>query len=59
MTRPKAIDWPGIARHAYEAYAEYRLWRDYRGRPLPQWQNVKPNIQQAWIVAAKAVAERV
>ena len=59
MSRPKAIEWNGIARHAYEAYAESRLWRDYRGSPLPQWVDVDEKIQLAWVAAAKAVAERV
>lgn len=36
----------------YEAYAEARNWKDYRGEPIPQWNDVRPEIQLAWQIAA-------
>lgn len=41
---------------AYEAYCESTEWRSLVTKaPLPQWNNVKPEIQNAWIKAANAV----
>lgn len=41
---------------AYEAYCETTEWRSLVTKAsLPQWNNVKPEIQNAWSNAANAV----
>lgn len=42
---------------AYEAYAEARGWKAHDDLPLPAWDDVKAEIQDAWEVAAAAVAD--
>lgn len=41
---------------AYEAYCGNRGWKSYDDKPLPQWPDVKPEIQKAWQEAAWAVS---
>lgn len=41
---------------AYEAYCENTNWKSLiSGQQLPQWKDVKPEIQRAWESAANAV----
>ena len=44
-----------LGKVAYEAYCELRNWKSYDGKPLPQWPDVKADIQYGWIAAATAV----
>ena len=55
MPRPKSIEWPGIARRAYEAYVKVR------GLPNqpPMFHELRAREREAWIAAAKEVAERI
>ena len=57
--RPKAIEWPAIARHAYDAYRQFVGGKSVRGEALPDFEDMDRKVREAWIVAAKAVAERV
>jgi len=47
-----------IGQIAYEAYANSRSNKAFDWSPLPEWADVKPEIQGAWDAAAKAVAEQ-
>lgn len=43
---------------AYETYCEQSQWKSLvSGAPLPQWPEVKPEIQDAWEHAGDAVAD--
>ena len=44
---------------AFEAYGDNREWKDWRGQPMPQWNEVKEGIREAWEVAAEAVKVNV
>ena len=48
---------PNYAEIAYAAYLTARSGLAYDNTPIPAWDAVKPEIQQAWQVAAKAVLE--
>lgn len=49
-----------LGRIAYEAYCAKTSWRSLvSGAALPQWEDLKPEIQEAWDVAAEAVREAV
>lgn len=45
-------DWGQIA---YEAYAKHQGWKNYAGNPIPAWNDVREDIQEAWRAAAQAV----
>lgn len=45
-------------RHAYDAYCGHRDWKSFNGEPLPKWEEVKPDIQEGWILAAEAAIEK-
>jgi hypothetical protein len=45
---------------AYETYLDFSGGTSLvTGRPLPEWDNSDPNIQQAWEHVAAAVADEV
>ena len=41
---------------AYEAYCEHQDWKAFDGKPIPEWKDVREDIQQAWEIAAVAAA---
>lgn len=40
---------------AYAAYARARDGKTHDGRDMPSWDNLGPEIQEAWETAAQAV----
>ena len=40
-----------IARAAYDAYGNVTDHKNYRGDPMPEWDNLPEKIQQAWRAA--------
>jgi hypothetical protein len=48
---------PTYAQIAYEAYASHQDWKNYAGLPIPPWQEVRPDIQEAWHVAVTTVLD--
>ena len=46
-----------IGKIAYDAGAAERGWKSFNGDPLPQWDEVKPEIKVAWAAAAEASIE--
>ena len=48
---------PNLAQVAYEKYAQHQSWKNYQGNPIPQWDEVRADIKQAWYVAVKHVIE--
>lgn len=47
-----------LARRAYQAYGEAVGWRNYRGDPMPAFDDLGDPIQGAWRAAASAVGYR-
>ncbi|SHI68844.1 hypothetical protein [Streptomyces sp. 3214.6] len=56
MARHDPVD---LARTAYAAYGEATGGLNYRGLPMPAWEDLGDTIQQAWIAAVIAVARDV
>jgi hypothetical protein len=52
-------DFELLGRLAYETYNCARGGKAYDGSPISTWENVKPEIRDAWCLAAKAVREKV
>ncbi|MFF3884014.1 hypothetical protein [Streptomyces sp. NPDC001914] len=48
-----------LAKAAYAAYGGATGGKNYRGLPMPCWEDLTPVIQTAWEVAAEAIARRV
>ena len=46
-----------LARVAYQAYGQVTDFKNFRGDPMPDWDDLPEHIQQAWIAAADAVKE--
>jgi hypothetical protein len=39
----------------YDAYGDHAKWAAWDGRPMPRWDEVRPDIKEKWEVAAKAI----
>lgn len=48
-----------LAKAAYAAYGGATGHKNYRGEPMPAWDDLGPTIQTAWEVAAEAIARRI
>ncbi len=48
-----------LAKIAYEAYATQQDWKNYAGDPIPCWEDVRVDINIAWIVAVEAILENL
>jgi len=46
-----------LAQIAYEVYAEHQNWKNYQGNPIPQWDQVRDDIKQAWQAAVRAIID--
>jgi len=46
-----------LAKIAYDAYGKTTDYKNFRGEPMPKWENLGSRIQQAWINAAYSVAQ--
>jgi len=44
-----------LACTAYEAYAAETNWKNFRGDPMPSWNELPDTIQRAWMAATQAV----
>lgn len=52
-------DQVALAKVAYRAYGETTGFKNFRGEPMPDWDDLGDTIQRAWISAAGAVADHV
>lgn len=52
-----ALQWNGIAREGYEAYAVVTGGLNFRGEPMPQWLDLPDKIRSAWNYAAVRVCD--
>lgn len=48
-----------LARVAYAAYGGSTDYKNYRGLPMPEWDELGEAIQSAWITAVVAVRANV
>jgi hypothetical protein len=46
-----------IAQRAYRAYGAVTEFKNYEGKPMPEWEKLPLKIQDAWRAAAKEAAE--
>lgn len=46
-----------FARIGYEAYGAHADWKAYDGKPMPKWDELRPDIKEKWAVAAEAIAK--
>jgi hypothetical protein len=44
-----------LAKEAYIAYGEKVYWMNYRGDPMPTWEELPDSIREAWRAAVDAV----
>lgn len=49
------LDPVDLAKTAYAAYGETTGGKNYRGEPMPAWDELGDTIQRAWTAAARAV----
>lgn len=52
MKMPSAEE---MAKTAYEAYGQETNHKNYRGEPMPEWDELPEQIKGAWIQAAGSV----
>jgi hypothetical protein len=50
--QPFTEDLRAVAQQAYEAYENAAGWKNYQNLPMPQWEELPPNIQQYWCAVA-------
>ncbi|MFI1767533.1 hypothetical protein ACH41H_36550 [Streptomyces sp. NPDC020800] len=53
------LDPQDLAKVAYTAYGGATGGKNYRGEPMPAWEDLGRAIQTAWEVAAEAIARKV
>lgn len=46
----------GLARIAYDAYGLVVEYKNFQGKKMPEWDQLPPKIQKAWVAAAHASA---
>lgn len=42
-----------IARRLYQVYSEHAGWKDYRGEPLPAFDEMQPSTKAHWVHVAE------
>lgn len=59
MAKKKATDQETvtIGQINFEAYSKFRQGLDYRGEPIPTWNDVAPEIKEGWEAGALAVLQ--
>lgn len=48
-----------MGRSAYRAYGRVTDFKNFRGEPMPAWENLTPEIQSAWVASANHIREGV
>lgn len=48
-------DFLKLAQAAYHDYGSVTDFKNYQGLPMPQWNDLTPRIQQAWIAAVHSI----
>ena len=43
-----------VAKVGYQAYGDTAEWKNYRGDPMPRWDDLGDRIQTCWIMATSA-----
>lgn len=50
-----ALEPDDLGRVGYIAYGNVTGWQNYQGLPMPEWEELAGNTQQAWAEAAVAI----
>jgi hypothetical protein len=50
-----SLNIPSLARVGYEAYGAKADWKAWDGKPMPQWEELRPDIKEKWEAAAEAI----
>lgn len=45
-----------MAQMAYRAFGSWSEWKTPQGKPMPEWDELPMNLQNAWTAAAETVA---
>lgn len=45
-----------FAKKGYEAYGNQTDFKNFRGEPMPAWDELPETIQSAWVAAANVIA---
>lgn len=48
-----------IAKLAYRAYGEVTDFKNFQGNPMPEWEQLTPTIQRAWVAAVTDAQSRL
>ncbi|OPZ37796.1 MAG: hypothetical protein BWY99_01800 [Synergistetes bacterium ADurb.BinA166] len=48
-----------LAQDGYEAYGAAAEWKAWDGKPMPTWDELRPDIVMKWEAAARAMAAHV
>lgn len=54
-----SINWQAIAKLAYESYFLVVQGKNYQGLPMPSFDDLPKEIQQAWAAAVRRAAQEV
>lgn len=57
MTEPRAVaaTTEEIARRLYQVYSQHADWKDYRGEPLPSFDEMRETTRAHWIHVAEDI----
>jgi hypothetical protein len=50
-------DYHHIAQRAYKAYGAVTEFKNYEGKPMPEWHALPAKIREAWQAAVKEAVE--
>lgn len=56
MNEPNDEDLTELARIGYEAYGDSADWKNFEGKPMPKWDDLRPDICEKWKAASRALA---
>lgn len=54
--QPAEVDPVVRAKAAYSCYGDVAGWKNFRGDPMPRWEDLGEKIQNCWIAASAAAA---
>lgn len=56
---PNPITFHFLGMAAFQAYSESKRGTTYDNKPIPPWENLSKEVQDAWIASAKVVYQIV
>lgn len=46
-----------LAKAGYGAYGTLAEWKNFEGKPMPQWGELRPDIRDKWVAATRAILD--